>query len=109
MSPDAAERMRVYQEGQRAHGSGAPCPYMDWRRGTWAKGRQAAAEHWARINEPEVIRIVEPVFEHDETLLEELSEDFWFRYVDGTKDPELVKDVMKTYAMQMLRSHSGHP
>ena len=42
MTPDAERRMNVYQEGQRASGSGASCPYTDWRAGTWMKGFEAA-------------------------------------------------------------------
>jgi hypothetical protein len=45
MTPDARIRMEVYQEGQRAFNSGAPCPYVDWRAGTWRKGWQAACGH----------------------------------------------------------------
>jgi hypothetical protein len=39
-------RQEVYQEGQRAANSGAPCPYTDWRAGTWAKGLAAAKAHY---------------------------------------------------------------
>ena len=48
MTPDAAERLRVYQEGQRsARTEDAECPYRqsDWRSRTWLKGRVAAMEH----------------------------------------------------------------
>lgn len=46
MNPDAARRMAVYQEGQRAFNSGAPCPYIDWRAKTWKKGRDDAQAHY---------------------------------------------------------------
>lgn len=49
MAPDAALRMAVYQEGQRSFNSGAPCPYVDWRAKTWAKGRAAAVEYFTRV------------------------------------------------------------
>jgi hypothetical protein len=42
MTPDAAERLRVYQEGQHsARTEDAECPYRqsDWRSRTWSKGR----------------------------------------------------------------------
>lgn len=45
MSPDAMQRMKVYQEGQRAFNSGQECPYSDWRAGTWEKGRAAAEKY----------------------------------------------------------------
>lgn len=48
MGTDAAERLRVYQEGQRsARSEDAECPYRytDWRSGTWLKGRSAAMQH----------------------------------------------------------------
>jgi hypothetical protein len=55
MTPDAAERLRVYQEGQRsARTEDAECPYRqsDWRSRTWFKGRVAAMEyHKARMLE----------------------------------------------------------
>lgn len=41
-TPDARLREAVYQEGQRAYRSGAPCPYSDWRAKTWTKGLAAA-------------------------------------------------------------------
>jgi hypothetical protein len=46
MTPDAALRMAVYQEGQRAHRSKTPCPYTDWRARTWKKGHDDAATHY---------------------------------------------------------------
>lgn len=45
MSPDAQLRMEVYQEGQRAFNAGTPCPYHDWRAGTWGKGYAAAKKY----------------------------------------------------------------
>lgn len=56
MTPDAKLRMEVYQQGQRAYRSGAPCPYSDWKAKTWEKGRQAAREYWERV----LSRIPEP-------------------------------------------------
>ena len=56
MSPDAAERMRVYQQGRRsASDDSAVCPYGDddWRVLTWIKGRQAAQNYWREIEEIE--------------------------------------------------------
>jgi hypothetical protein len=56
MSPDAAERMRVYQEGQRsASDDAAVCPYKagNWRVLTWIKGRQAAQNYWREVEEIE--------------------------------------------------------
>jgi hypothetical protein len=47
MTPDAKARMDVYQEGQRAYRSRATCPYVDWRKGTWGKGFEAAKAHYA--------------------------------------------------------------
>jgi len=52
MKPDALLRMNIYQEGQRAFRSGAPCPYTDWRAKTWAKGRAAAQEYFNTPPEP---------------------------------------------------------
>lgn len=51
MTPDAKLRMDVYQEGQRAFGSGAQCPYawMDWRAKTWQKGHTAARRYHERV------------------------------------------------------------
>lgn len=49
MTPEAELRMRIYQEGQRAFSSGARCPYIDWRRGTWKKGYDAAKEHYEKL------------------------------------------------------------
>ncbi len=50
MSPDAKERMSVYQEGQHSYRSGTPCPYSEnnWRSKTWKKGWDAAREHYER-------------------------------------------------------------
>ena len=48
MAPDAKLRMDVYQEGQRAFNAGTPCPYTDWRAGTWEKGRKAAEAYYNR-------------------------------------------------------------
>lgn len=45
MSPDAERRLKVYQEGQRAFNAETPCPYTDWRVGTWTKGWKAAEAH----------------------------------------------------------------
>lgn len=46
-------RMKVYREGQCAHNSGAECPYTDWRKGTWAKGFQAAKKYaLEQVDEP---------------------------------------------------------
>ena len=63
MTPAAAERMYVYQEGQRAAAIDGDCPYSDWRVGTWAKGFAAARQHYweqaaagARKSTPEVER-----------------------------------------------------
>lgn len=46
-SYEARQRMEIYQEGQRAFGSGDGCPYItrDWRKGTWTKGFEAARAH----------------------------------------------------------------
>lgn len=52
MSPDAKLRMDVYQEGQRAYRSGAPCPYSDWRAKTWAKGRADAQAYFTDTRLP---------------------------------------------------------
>lgn len=56
MSPDAAERIRVYQEGQRStNEDSAVCPYKtgDWRAGTWIKGRDAAIKYWGEVEKQE--------------------------------------------------------
>lgn len=48
MTPEAAERLRVYQEGQcSARNEDAECPYKwsDWRSKTWIKGRKAAMKY----------------------------------------------------------------
>lgn len=45
MEADAKLRMGVYQEGQRAFRTGAPCPYADWRAKTWERGHAAAQAH----------------------------------------------------------------
>lgn len=42
MKPDAKLRMEVYREGQLAFNANLPCPYIDWRAGTWRKGYEAA-------------------------------------------------------------------
>lgn len=47
MTPDAKLRMEVYQEGQRAFTSKAPCLYTDWRRDTWYRGFTAAMTYHA--------------------------------------------------------------
>jgi hypothetical protein len=49
-SEEARNRFLVYQEGQRAANTGAPCPYTDWRAGTWLKGYEAAEQYWADLN-----------------------------------------------------------
>lgn len=66
MGPDAAERLRVYQEGQRsARSEDAECPYRhsDWRSGTWLKGRSAAMQHHialqAAVGESASIKVAE--------------------------------------------------
>ena len=51
MKSAAALRERVYQEGQRAARSWAPCPYADWRATTWMKGFNAAREYNSRMAE----------------------------------------------------------
>jgi hypothetical protein len=52
MTPAAKTRMLVYQEGQRsAHDESAVCPYTDWRALTWLKGRTAALEYFAELEE----------------------------------------------------------
>lgn len=56
MDPKAYLRMTVYQEGQRAFNSGAPCLYNDWRAKTWAKGFEAAKVYHERLlQEPETV------------------------------------------------------
>lgn len=52
MTPQAKLRMLTFQEGQRAHLQGTPCPYTapgDWRAGTWEKGRAAAKAHYESL------------------------------------------------------------
>ena len=56
MKPDAELRMMVYQEGQRAFNAGIPCPYADWRAGTWEKGRLAAQKYAQEIFREEAPR-----------------------------------------------------
>ena len=54
MTPAAAERLRVYQEGQRcAREWNPPCPYKwsDWRSGTWNKGLMQAREYNKIVDE----------------------------------------------------------
>ena len=54
----AQQRFQVFREGQLAFNSGAGCPYVDWRAGTWAKGREAAKkyhEDFLRKPEPETV------------------------------------------------------
>lgn len=56
MKSDAELRMNVYQEGQRALSTGTPCPYTDWRAGTWMKGLAAARAHQREMMSiPEVV------------------------------------------------------
>ena len=50
MTPDAAERMHVYQQGQRAFRNNIPCPHTDWRAKTWQKGFDAAREYWENLD-----------------------------------------------------------
>ena len=49
-TPEAAERERVYQLGQRAYNGGTANPFAstDWRSKTWMKGYAAAEEYRAR-------------------------------------------------------------
>jgi hypothetical protein len=55
MTPDAALRMAVYQEGQRStHLTPDQCPYSDWRKGTWNKGRNAAIAYRATQEQQQV-------------------------------------------------------
>ena len=52
MTPAAAERLRVYQEGQRcARIFNPPCPYKwsDWRSATWHKGLMEARKYNKRV------------------------------------------------------------
>lgn len=56
MTPQAAERLRVYQEGRKSStDDNAVCPYTasNWRFGTWNKGRKAALEYWSEVAEIE--------------------------------------------------------
>jgi hypothetical protein len=55
-SEAARARFLVYQEGQRAHTSGASCPYFapDWRAKTWAKGVEAAQQHWKEMTKQQM-------------------------------------------------------
>lgn len=46
MTPDAALRMAIYQEGQRAYRHNTPCPYTGWRANTWKKGHDDAATYY---------------------------------------------------------------
>lgn len=68
MTPEAAERLRVYQEGRRSStDDNAICPYQatNWRHGTWNKGRKAALEHWSEMAEIEsrIAFLDQPVLE----------------------------------------------
>ena len=56
MSLDAEERLRVYQQGQRARWTDE-CPYHPdtWRYKTWHKGAVAAEVHRRRPFEPETV------------------------------------------------------
>ena len=49
MTPEAKQRLEVYQEGQRAFNGKTPCPYTDWRAGTWRRGWQAACDYDQRM------------------------------------------------------------
>lgn len=49
MTPDAKLRMNVYHEGQVAFRTGVECPYDDWRRSTWMKGRETARLYYADL------------------------------------------------------------
>ena len=75
MTPDAALRMQVYQEGQRAYRHGIPCPYSDWRANTWQKGFEAARQH------------AEVIAAESQVLVSQLHEEAGMIQYNVTDDP----------------------
>lgn len=77
--------MEVYQEGQKAFSTGMPCPYSDWRSGTWKKGFDAAAEYHASL-------LVEPPVEEapPENVMVSVADLRWWQqevYELGSQGP----------------------